>query len=123
MIVGSDAGDRERAASAAASTTTRRSRACRRSTATRWQIRLNEPYYNFIYNLADCRVSCAVAREVVEHYGDDIGAHPVGTGPYRLAFWKRASRIVLEANPDFREEYFDARGDRDDVGREILRAA
>jgi ABC-type transport system substrate-binding protein len=83
------------------------------------QIRLNEPFYNFIYNLADCRVSCAVAREVVEYHGDDVGSHPVGTGPYKLAFWKRSSRIVLEANPDFREEYFDAQAD-DDVGREIL---
>jgi len=86
-----------------------------------WQIKLTAPFYNFIYNLADCRSSCAVAREVVERYGDDIGSHPVGTGPYKLAFWKRASRIVLEANPDYREEYFDAEA-TDDVGREILAA-
>ena len=85
------------------------------------QIRLNDPFYNFIYNLADCRVSCAVAREVVEYHGDDIGSHPVGTGPYKLAFWKRSSRIVLEANPDFREEYFNAEAN-DEVGREILAA-
>ena len=84
-----------------------------------WQIKLTEPFYNFIYNLADCRATCAVAREVVEHYGDDVGSHPVGTGPYKLAFWKRASRIVLEANPDYREEYFDAQP-TDDIGREIL---
>ena len=85
------------------------------------RIKLNEPFYNFIYNLADCRFSCAVAREVVEHYGDDIGSHPVGTGPFKLAFWKRASRIVLEANPDFREEYFDAEATTE-VGRAILAA-
>ena len=84
-----------------------------------WQVKLTEPFYNFIYNLADCRASCAVAREVVEYYGDDIGSHPVGTGPYKLTFWKRASRIVLEANPGFREEYFDAEA-TDDLGREIL---
>ena len=77
-----------------------------------FQIKLNDPFYNFIYNLADCRASCAVAREVVEYYGDDIGSHPVGTGPYKLAFWKRSSRIVLEANPDFREEYFERHCDR-----------
>jgi ABC-type transport system substrate-binding protein len=71
------------------------------------QIRLTKPYYVFIYNLADCRVSCAVAREVVERYGDDIGSHPVGTGPYRLGYWKRSSKIVFEANPGFREEFFD----------------
>ena len=84
-----------------------------------WQVKLKQPLGTFIYDFADCRVSCAVAREVVEAYGDDVGAHPVGTGPYKLAFWKRASKIVLEANPDYREEYFDAEA-TDDVGREIL---
>ena len=72
-----------------------------------FQIKLTQPFYVFIYNLADCRVSCAVAREVVERYGDDIGAHPVGSGPWRLAFWKRSSKLVFEPNPNFREEYFD----------------
>jgi ABC-type transport system substrate-binding protein len=79
------------------------------------QITLTHPFYTFIYNLADCRVSCAVAREVVEHYGDDIVSHPVGTGPYRLTSWKRSSKMVFEANPNFREEYFDgepAAGDK-----------
>ena len=37
----------------------------------------------------------AVAREVVEHYGDAIGAHPVGTGAFRLGSWRRGSRIEL----------------------------
>jgi ABC-type transport system substrate-binding protein len=73
-----------------------------------WQIKLLEPYYNFIYDLADCRVSCAVAREVIEHYGDDSTSHPVGTGPYRVTAWARASKILFEANPNFREEYFDS---------------
>jgi ABC-type transport system substrate-binding protein len=85
------------------------------------QIKLTDSLYNFVYLLADCRATCAVAREVVEAYGDDIGSHPVGTGPFKLAFWKRAAKIVLEANPDYREEYFDAEA-TDDVGREILAA-
>ncbi len=81
-----------------------------------FRIKLTQPYYVFIFNLADCRVSCAVAREVVERYGDDIGSHPVGTGAYRLAFWKRSSKLVFEANPGYREEYFEgepAPGDRE----------
>jgi ABC-type transport system substrate-binding protein len=87
-----------------------------------WQIKLTKPYYVFIYNLTDCRVSCAVAREVVEKYGGDVGSHPVGTGPYRVAFWKRSSKIVLEPNPNYREEYFDGEPGADDAeGQAILR--
>jgi len=86
-----------------------------------FRIRLTKPYYVFIYNLADCRVSCAVAREVVERYGDDVGSHPVGTGPYRLAFWKRSSKMVFEANPGFREETFDGEpAPGDEEGQAIL---
>jgi len=71
-----------------------------------FQIRLKQPNYNFLYYLAYCNLSCALAREVVEHYGDKVHEHPVGTGAYRLAFWKRSSRMVFEANPNFREEYY-----------------
>ena len=87
-----------------------------------FQIKLTKPYYVFIYNLADCRVSCAVAREVVEHYGDDIGSHPVGTGPYRLAFWKRSSKLVFEANPGYREEVFDGEPSPGDTDGEAILA-
>jgi ABC-type transport system substrate-binding protein len=73
-----------------------------------WQVRLTQPNYNFLYYLAYCNVTCAVAREVAEHYGDKTGEHPVGTGPYRLAFWKRSSKMVFEKNPNYREEYYDA---------------
>ncbi len=44
----------------------------------------------------------AVAREVIEAYPGETEAHPVGTGAYMLAEWKRASRIVLDANPQYR---------------------
>ena len=52
---------------------------------------------------ADGAIIGAVAREVVEDYGDAIMAHPVGTGPFRLGEWRRCSRIVLERNPNYRE--------------------
>jgi ABC-type transport system substrate-binding protein len=41
-------------------------------------------------------------------------AHPVGTGPFRLAQWRRASRIVLERNPRFREQRFAGEAPADD---------
>ena len=86
-----------------------------------FQVKLKHPLYVFIYNFADCRITCAIAREVVEHYGEDVGSHPVGTGPYRLAFWKRSSRIVLEANPGYRDDFFDGQPGPDDAkGQAIL---
>ena len=86
-----------------------------------FQVKLEHPSYIFIYNFADCRIACAVAREVVEKYGDDVGSHPVGTGAYRLSFWKRSSKMVLEPNPNYREEYFDGEPAADDArAREIL---
>jgi ABC-type transport system substrate-binding protein len=85
------------------------------------QIRLVDSKPNWIYNLADCRVSCAVAREVAEKYGDDIGSHPVGTNAYRLASWKRSSKLVFEPNPNFREEYFHGEpAENDTAGQAIL---
>ena len=73
-----------------------------------FQVRLKQPNYNFIYYLAYCNLTCAVAREVDAKYGDNVGQHPVGTGPYRLTFWKRSSKLVFEANPGYREEYYEA---------------
>ena len=72
-----------------------------------FQIKLINSKPVFIYNLADCRFSCAVAREVVEKYGADVGAHPVGTGAFRITEWRRSSKMVFEPNPNFREKYFD----------------
>jgi ABC-type transport system substrate-binding protein len=64
----------------------------------------------------------AVAREVVEFYGDRIMEHPVGTGPFRLADWRRSSRIVLERNPTYRDDFYDAKPNADDAeGQELLK--
>jgi ABC-type transport system substrate-binding protein len=69
---------------------------------------LEEPRPRFIDTLAMSDLLGGVAREVVEFYGDSIGEHPVGTGPFRLKSWRRSSRIVMERNPDYREVLYDA---------------
>jgi ABC-type transport system substrate-binding protein len=65
-------------------------------------IRLKRADYNFAHVLA-FPLAGAVAREAIEHYGDESAAHPVGSGPFRLKRYVRSSKIVLEANPGFRE--------------------
>ena len=76
------------------------------------RIRLTETDYDFSYILAMPAMS-AVAREVIEAYGEDSNAHPVGTGPYKLASWTRKAKIVLEANPDYRDVVWDFAGSDD----------
>jgi ABC-type transport system substrate-binding protein len=71
------------------------------------QIKLGMAAPRFMYNFADAGMLGAMAREVVEVYGDKIGDHPVGTGPYLLKSWKRSSKIVLAKNPNFREVLYD----------------
>ena len=72
-----------------------------------FQIRLGEPTPRFLYNFTDGSFTGALAREVVEFYGDRAGEHPVGTGPFVLKDWKRSSRIVLARNPAYREVPYD----------------
>ena len=72
------------------------------------KITLTRPDPQFWLQMADPLIFGAVAREVVEKYGDDMMAHPVGTGPFRLTEWRRSSRIVLERNPGFRDERYDS---------------
>jgi oligopeptide transport system substrate-binding protein len=72
------------------------------------RMKLNYADYELLTNLTTTATS-GVAREVVEAYGDASGmvmANPVGTGPYRLKEWRRGQRIVLEANPGFRDERY-----------------
>ena len=85
-----------------------------------FRLKLVEPDYNMLYILA-MPATAALAREVVEHYGDAIPEHPVGTGPYKLGRWRRSAHIVLEANPDFRDERFATAGGEDERDAAIAR--
>ena len=81
------------------------------------QIKLGVADPRFIYIFADPVLMPAVAREVVERYGDDIAAHPVGTGAFRLKSWKRASRIVLERSPNYRQRQYQGQPADDPVAQ------
>jgi oligopeptide transport system substrate-binding protein len=89
------------------------------------QLKLAEADYTFLPYLATTQMS-AVAREVIEAYGDASGwamANPVGTGAFRLVQWRRSQKIVLEANPAYREDYFPAAPDGADAATRAVAAA
>ena len=86
------------------------------------QVRLEKPRPRFLETFAAGDLFGAVAREVVEFYGDQIDAHPVGTGPFKLVQWRRSSLIVMERNPEFREMFYDAEPAADDAEGQALLA-
>ena len=88
-----------------------------------FQVKLAEPSPRFLYYWTDGSFTGALAREVVEAYGDKVGEHPVGTGPFRLAEWKRSSRIVLERNPAYREVLYDEDPPADDARLQAIAKA
>ncbi len=94
------------------------------------RFQLTEPFPQFLYVLA-MHVYAPIPREAVEYWlgtEDDGkgGRRPVppekcttefreaeqvvGTGPYMWTVFERKSKIVLERNPDFREEYYPSEG-------------
>ena len=82
------------------------------------RIHLKEIDYGLSHILAFA-LSGAVARQVIEFYGEDTNAHPVGSGPYRLKQYTRSSKIVLEANSDYRVKIWDFQPGEDPLDREI----
>jgi ABC-type transport system substrate-binding protein len=83
------------------------------------RIRLNEPDYILMGYLCSSPMA-AVAREVIEKYGDSNGwtmDHPVGTGPFMLKSWRRGQQIVLDANPNYRDERFPRASDEAERAR------
>ena len=82
---------------------------------------LSDPRPRFYESLAGSDLFGAVAREVIEFYGDEAETHPVGTGPFKLAQWRRSSFLAFDRNPDYRERVYDAEPAPDDAeGQAVL---
>ena len=86
----------------------------------RFEVQLEAPAPRLAQNFASPTLAGAVAREVIERYNADPQAHPVGTGPFMLAQWRRASRVVLVRNPRFREQVFDGAPADGDVAAQAV---
>ena len=84
------------------------------------RIRLNAPDVNFGHALAQPNLG-VLAHEVVQHYGDQIGSHPVGTGPYQVTRWLRGSALTLDANPNYRRRLWNFDPGSDPEAQKIAR--
>jgi ABC-type transport system substrate-binding protein len=87
-----------------------------------FEVRLARPAPRLPYVFATGALTGALAREVVEADPTRVTEQPVGTGPYRLAAWKRGSRIVLERNPQHTHSRYDAEPNADDAAGQAIAA-
>ena len=62
------------------------------------QITLKSPFPPLL-GLLSTAYANIVPWEAVDHFGTDFRSHPVGTGPFRLAWWMEDVACVLHRNP------------------------
>ncbi|WP_378172224.1 ABC transporter substrate-binding protein [Aquimarina sp. SS2-1] len=77
---------------------------------TTFQIRLKKPFPAFL-GLMSMRYCSVVPKEIVEYYGSDFRAHPIGTGPFKFKLWEENVKLVLRRN----ELYFE----KDENGKQL----
>jgi ABC-type transport system substrate-binding protein len=92
-----------------------------------YRIRIKGVYPQFVYWLA-MPFFTAIPAEVDRFYAQPgmrernlvLDWYPVGTGPFVLAENDPNARMVLERNPNFREEFFPAEGEASDEADGLL---
>lgn len=67
-----------------------------------FRINLLTPFHPML-GLLTLQYCSVVPKEIVEFYGKDFRAHPVGTGPFKLVRWEESNVLILTKN----EHYFE----------------
>ena len=67
---------------------------------TTFQIKLLKPYSPLL-SLLTLQYCYVVAKEAVEHYGQEYRSNPVGTGPFKFKAWKEGQTLVLLKNDKY----------------------
>jgi peptide/nickel transport system substrate-binding protein len=73
-----------------------------------FQIKLKQPFPAFL-GLLTMKYCSVVPKEIVEHYGNDFRAHPIGTGPFKFKRWEENIKLVFRRNNNYFE--VDKKGD------------
>jgi peptide/nickel transport system substrate-binding protein len=74
---------------------------------TLFEITLKQPFPAFI-GLLTMKYCSVVPKEIVEHYGVEFRANPIGTGPFKFKRWEENIKLVFRKN----EHYFE----KDSIG-------
>jgi len=85
-----------------------------------FRIVMDQPYPQLRYLMA-MHFTTPMAHEAVDMYGDEnldakapdyakLSTHTVGCGSFTVTEYVKKSRIVLQANPNYREEYYPTEG-------------
>ena len=62
-----------------------------------FRINLRTPFHPML-GLLTLQYCSVVPKEIVDFYGKDFRAHPVGTGPFKLVRWEESNVLVLTKN-------------------------
>lgn len=74
-----------------------------------FQIQLKQPFPAFL-GLLTMKYCSVVPREIVDHYGTDFRAHPIGTGPFKFKRWEENIKLVFRKNKNYFEK--DEKGEK-----------
>ncbi|WP_452227079.1 ABC transporter substrate-binding protein [Lacinutrix cladophorae] len=68
-----------------------------------FQMQLKQPFPAFL-GLLTMKYCSVVPKEIVEHYGSDFRANPIGTGPFVFKRWEENIKLVYRKNTNYFEK-------------------
>lgn len=68
-----------------------------------FNIRLHQPFPAFL-GLLTMKYCSVVPKEIVEYYGNDFRANPIGTGPFKFKRWEENLKLVFRKNHNYFEK-------------------
>ncbi|MGH1384166.1 ABC transporter substrate-binding protein [Kordia sp.] len=71
--------------------------------ASTFEITLKQPFPAFL-SLLTMKYCSVVPKEIVEYYGNDFRANPIGTGPFKFKVWEENTKLVLRKHQNYFEK-------------------